>query len=294
MSRKGKSITLSISDKDKTELETIALEFGCTWGERPNISKLVESIARRQLIIAPNNDWTSERIKALETARKALIDLGKIDQARKIAELLKSRSELTLPFRKEIETFLDNPLPTWRQQIDNLIHRQQPFRLSYRDAADRLWSYTVLHAQIVAIEKRQYLICRAEESGGNQDVEGLRHNWTLRLDRIQEAAVVSIDKAWKDDLERIAVEFHFNGGLAFAYERKHEDVFVSELEGEPPSKRVVRNISGTFWFFREVFRYGKDCVIISPPFVRSRFRENLKSLCQAYDLEIAPPNYSPD
>lgn len=286
MSRKGQSITLSISDRDKAELETLALEFGCTWGDRPNISKLIESIARRQLIIAPNNNWTNERIKALETARKALIDLGKTDEAKEIAQLLKSRSELTLPFREQIETFLNNPLPAWRQQIDNLIHRQQPFRISYRDAADRLWSYTVLHARIVSIEKRQYLLCRAEESEGNQDVEELRHNWTLRLDRIQEAAVVSINKAWLNDLETIPVEFHISGGLAFAYERKTEDIFVSELEAEPPKKRIVRNISGTFWFFREITRYGKDCVIVSPEQVRSRFRENLKSLCQAYDLEI--------
>lgn len=255
-------------------------------GDRPNISKLIESIARRQLIIAPNNNWTNERIKALETARKALIDLGKTYEAKEIAQLLKARSELTLPFREEIETFLNNPLPAWRQQIDSLIHRQQPFRLSYRDAADRLWSYTVLHARIVSIEKRQYLMCRAEESQGNHDVEGLQHNWTLRLDRIQEAAVVSIDQAWLDDLERIAVEFQISGGLAFAYERKTEDIFVSELEREPPIKRVVRNISGTFWFFREITRYGKDCVILSPEELRSRFRENLKSLCQAYDLEI--------
>ena len=286
MTRKGKSITLSISDRDKAELENLALEFGCTWGDRPNISKLVESIARRQLIIAPNNNWTNERIKALETARKALVDLGKTDEAKQIAELLKSRSELTLPFRKEIETFLDKPLPAWRQQVDNLIHRQQPFRLSYQDAAERVWSYTVLHAQVVSIEKRQYLLCRAEESEGNQDVQGLQHNWTLRLDRIQEAAVVSIDKAWLDDLERISVEFHLSSGLAFAYQRKTEDVFVSELEVESPVRRVVRNISGTFWFFREITRYGKDCIIVSPDEVRSRFRENLKSLCQAYDLEI--------
>ncbi|MEB3218759.1 MAG: WYL domain-containing protein [Nostocales cyanobacterium 94392] len=286
MSRKGQSITLSLRESDKAELENLALEFGCTWGDRPNISKLVESIARRQLVIAPNNDWTNERIKALETARKALIDLGKTDEAKEIAQLLKSRSELTLPFREEIETFLNNPLPAWRQLLDNLIHRQQPFRLSYQDAKEDLWSYTVLHAQVVAIEKRQYLMCRAEESAGNQDVEGLRHNWTFRLDRIQEAGLVSIDQPWEKDLERIAVEFHLLGRLAFAYESKAEDIFVSELEGEPPRKRVVRNISNTFWLFREITRYGKDCVIVSPQEVRSRFRENLKSLCQAYDLEI--------
>ncbi|MGB8688466.1 MAG: WYL domain-containing protein, partial [Microcoleus sp.] len=164
MSRKGQSITLSVSERDKAQLEALAQEFGKTWGDRPNISKLIEAIARRQLTIAPNHDWPQTRIQALDIARQQLLDLGKIDEALAIAQLLSDRSELTLPFRAEIEAFLSNPLPVWRQKIDNFIHRNQPFRLSYRDAADRLWSYTVLHARIVPIEKRQYLMCRCEES----------------------------------------------------------------------------------------------------------------------------------
>ncbi|MEW6496914.1 MAG: WYL domain-containing protein, partial [Cyanobacteriota bacterium] len=214
MSRKGQSITLSISERDKAQLEAIALELGMMWGDRPNISKLVEAIARHQLLLAPNNDWSPERIKALETARKALVDLGKMPEAEEIARLLSDRSELSIPFRAEIEQFLANPLPAWRQQVDNLIYRKQPFRLSYRDAADRLWTYTVLHARIASLEKRQYLVCRTEEFEGNQDVEGLRHNWSLRLDRIQEAAVVSLAKPWEKDLETIPVEFHLSGRLA--------------------------------------------------------------------------------
>lgn len=284
MSRKGQSITLSISERDKAQLMEIAQELGMTWGERPNISKLVEAIARRQLSIAPNNNWSSSRIEALDLARKALIDNGKMNEAQEIAQLLRDRSELTLPFRAELERFLGNPLPPWRQKIDNFIHRQQPFRLSYRDAADRPWHYTVLHARIMPIEKRQYLVCRCEESEGNRDVEGLRHNWTLRLDRISEAAVVAIDKPWEVDLERISVEFRLSGGLAFAYERKTEDRDVSEPEGDPPVRRVVRNIFNTFWFIREISKYWEDCQIISPESVRDRFKQKLMSLCQRYDL----------
>ncbi|MBD0314726.1 MAG: WYL domain-containing protein [Microcoleus sp. T3-bin5] len=286
MSRKGQSITLSVSDRDKAQLEAIASELGMMWGDRPNISKLVEAIARRHLQIAPNHNWSPERIKALETARKALVDLGKMPEAEEIARLLSDRSELSIPFRAEIEQFLTNPLPAWRQQVDNLIYRKQPFRLSYRDAADRLWTYTVLHARIAPLEKRQYLVCRTEEFEGNHDVEGLRHNWSLRLDRIQEAAVVSLAKPWEKDLETIPVEFHLSGRLAFAYARKTEDAFVSEIEGDPPVKRVVRNIFSTFWFFREIAPYGEDCTIVSPESVRSRVVDKLKSLCSQYDLEI--------
>ena len=44
MSRKGQSITLSVSERDKAALEAIALEFGMMWGDDPNISKLIKNI----------------------------------------------------------------------------------------------------------------------------------------------------------------------------------------------------------------------------------------------------------
>ncbi len=285
MSRKGQSITLSVLERDKIQLEALALEFGKTWGDRPNISKLIEAIARGELTIAPNHDWSQSRIKALDIARQELLDLGKTDEAREIAQLLRDRNELTLPFRAEIERFLSNPLPAWRQKIDNFIHRQQPFRLSYRDATDRLWHYTILHAQIVPVEKRQYLMCRCEESEGNQDVPGLQHNWTLLLDRIEDAAVILIDQPWLPDLARIPVEFHLSGRLAFNYRRKQEDEEVSEPEGDPPIKRVIRNISNTFWFFREISPYWEDCEIVSPDSVRQRFQKKLKAMHDRYQID---------
>jgi predicted DNA-binding transcriptional regulator YafY len=287
MSRKGQSITLSVSDRDKAELVALALEFGKTWGERPNISRLIEAIARRELTIAPNHDWTQTRIQALELARHELVDLGKIDEAMEIAQLLASRSELTLPFRSQIEQFLQNPQPVWRQKIDAFIHRQQPFCLSYRDAADRLWEYTALHARIVPLEKRQYLLCRCEESKGNQDVEGLQHNWTLRLDRIQEAAVVSVKQPWLKDLEQISVEFHVFRGLAFAYQRKPNDIEVGEIEGDPSRRQVIRQIFSTFWFLREIAPYWDDCEIIAPESVREIAVTKVRSMMQRYTTE--PP-----
>ncbi|NJO93418.1 MAG: WYL domain-containing protein [Hydrococcus sp. RM1_1_31] len=286
MSRKSQSITLSISDRDKAALEALAEQFGMSWGENPNISKLVKAIANHKLLLAPNHDWSQERIKVLDIARKALIDLGKISEAREIAQITKERSELTIPFRAEIEHFLNNPQPAWRQQIDNFIHRNQPFRLSYRDAADRFWQYTVLHAQIIQIEKRLYLVCRTEELEGNQEVEGLRHNWSLLLERISEAAVVAIDKPWEDDLERLRVELHLRGGLAFAYQGKPDDLEISAIEGDPPTRRVARNIFSTFWFFREIAAYWEDCTIISPDSVRNKLREKVSLLYRQYESPL--------
>jgi len=114
MSRKGQSITLSVSERDKAELEAIARELGMLWGDRPNISKLVEAIARHHLLIAPNNDWSKVRIEALMQAVRTMTDAGKIEQALVIAHLLFERSELPLPLRKEVERFRENPPPTWR------------------------------------------------------------------------------------------------------------------------------------------------------------------------------------
>ena len=286
MSRKGQSITLSISDRDKAELEAIAIELGMMWGERPNISKLVLAIARRQLLVFPNNNWSETRIRALERSIRVLTDIGQIEQAKLIAELLLERSELSLPLRAEIERFLQNLPPPWRLEIDRYILRQQPFQLSYQDAAERLWNFTICYAKVTPHEKRLYLDCWCEETEGNQDILELTHNWCLRLDRIQDAAVTPVEGQWLPTLAQIEVEMHLLRGLAFAYQAKPEDSENDWLPDQPRVRRVVRKVSSTFWFLREVMQYAEDCVVISPESVRSRFTQKLLALCNQYGLKI--------
>jgi predicted DNA-binding transcriptional regulator YafY len=286
MSRKGQSITLSISERDKAQLEAIALELGMKWGERPNISKLVEAIARRQVLVFPNNDWSETRIRALEQSISALTDIGQIEQARIVAELLLERSELSLPLRAEIERFLENLPPAWRLEIDRYIRRNQPFQLTYQDAAERLWHFTIYHAKVILHEKRLYLDCWCEETEGNQDIEDLRHNWCLRLDRIQEAAVTSIEGQWRPNLDYVEVDMHLLRGLAFAYKAKPEDSENDWLPDQPRVRRVVRKVSLTFWFLREVAQYWGDCEIVSPENVRSLVIEKLITMCQQYAIKI--------
>ncbi len=286
MSRKGQSITLSVSAQDKAELEAIASELGMLWGDRPNISKLVEAIARHQLIISLNNDWSKARIKALIQAVRELTDAGKIEASLAITNLLLERSELSIPLRREIERFLENPPPPWRIEIDRYIRCQQPFRLSYQDATGRLWSFTVRYAQVNSHEERQYLDCWCEETEGNQDLEDLVHNWSLRLDRIVEAAVAPIAGQWRDRMSQLEVEMHLFNRLAFAYKPKPEDDVSEWLVDRERVRRVVRQMSSTYWFMREILRYGEDCVVVSPESVRSRLKQKLRSLCHQYDLEI--------
>ncbi|MFN6537577.1 MAG: WYL domain-containing protein [Nostoc sp. EkiNYC01] len=287
MSRKGQSITLSLREQDKAELENLALEFGMMWGDRPNISKLIEAIARHHLIIGKNNDWSEERIRAVDRAMRLLTDIGQNDQAQIIAQLLLERSELPIPLRSEIESFLKNLSPQWRVEIDRYILRQQAFQLSYQDARQQVFNFTVRHAKITLHEKRQYLDCWCEETEGNFDVEELRHNWSLRLDRIQEAAVLPVAGEWRTRLAQIDVEMHLLGNLGFAYQAKPEDKINEWLPETQRVKRVVRCVSNTFWFIREVMQYAPDCVIVSPENVEVLILGKLKTLCQHYKLEVS-------
>lgn len=290
MSRKGQSITLSLSARDKAELEAIALDLGILWGERANISKLVEAIARRQLLVLPNQDWTDSRIQALDRTIGALTDIGEMEQARIVAELLLERSELSIPLRRKIEGFVDNLPPPWRIEINSYLRRQHPFELSYQDAPGRLWQFTIRYGRINLHEKRQYLDCWCEETEGNLDIPELQHNWSLRLDRIQDAAITPIKGQWRHNLDQIEVEMHLFKGLAFAYQARREDQENDWLPEKPRVRRVVRSVSSTFWFLREVKQYGKDCQIITPDSVRSRYIDELIATCNQYNLNVSIPD----
>lgn len=284
MSRKGYSITLSILERDKEQLEELALEFGKTWGDRPNISKLVEAIARQELRIAPNHDWTLERIHALNRARTTLIDAGEIEMAVAIAQLLLERSELSIPLRTELENFIAEPVRPWRRLIETYLRRQQPFQLSYQDAAERIWQFTIRYGEITTHEDRKYLDCWCEETTGNQDLPELAHNWCLRLDRITDAAVSPITGAWHLGLASIPVEFHLFRGLAFAYHSKTNQDTVNEWLTDPPQvRRVVRQVPNTFWFLREVLRYGEDCLILQPESIRQEMQHKIATLHNLYN-----------
>ena len=286
MSRKGESITLSISDRDKSQLEEIALEFGMKWGDRPNISKLVEAIARKQIQISKNNDWASDRLESLSCTFSLLIDYGELDKAQVIALLLLERSELNKPLRREIERFLEKPPEIWRHTIDRYIKQQQPFRLQYLDAADRPHQFSIYYAQVTPHDKRLYLDCWCGESSSSDDVVALKHNRCLRLDRIPpEAAITAIEGKWRSQLDQIYVTFNLSGNLAFAYKPREEDIDHTWLDTDPPMRQIIRKVSNTFWFYREIMPYAEDCEIIEPDDVREKFKEKVRSLYLKYAKE---------
>jgi len=283
MGRKGRSITISLSDEDKARLEDLALHYGMTWGDRANISELIKSIANKKLKVAPNHDWKRERIVLLNDARKLFVDAGKMNEAKAIAKLLCDRTELTIPDRQQLEDFLDRDIQPWRIQVERYIEREQPFRLAYQDAADNLFQFSIRHAQIVLRNDRQYLDCWCEETGNSRDLPQLAHNRTLRLDKIIDASVSATKTSWLRSLDTITVEMHLYNMLAFNYSsKKGHDISVEWLPGEPRVRRVVREITNTFWFLREVLPYGPDCEVVGPLPVREQVKKAVNNLAQRY------------
>lgn len=283
MSSKRSSFNLSIAEHEKARLEQLALEFEQTWGDKPNVSKLIKAIARGKLRLAANHDWSRDRIDTLNQILGWLKDNGKIPEATELARLLLERSELSDPLRYKIQTWVDKPGAPWRLDLERCIRLRRPFRLIYQDAAERLWTFTVRHAMIERHEDRQYLDCWCDETEGNQDVEALQHNWSLRLDRIPEEAVISrVDGHWQPELNHIQVEFHLLHGLALGYRSKTRADVTNEWLPDQQIRRVIRRIHNTFWFFREVRRYGADCVVIEPKEVRDRFADDIAVLFKRY------------
>lgn len=282
MGRRGQSITLSISEQDKAQLEQIAQEQGMLWGDRPNISRLVEAIARHKLLVSHNHSWPDDRLRALLQAVDLLTDAGEIAAAETLATLLIERSETNHPLRQKLSDQFAAPTPAWRQTLDHHIRTQQPYQLSYQDAAGRIFSFNIYHAQITWHERRQYLDCWCEQTEGNQDIPALQHNWSLRLDRISDASITPIPGAWRPKLDQILVEMHLYGRLAFNYNPRPADQLHRWHPEKPQVKQVIRPINNSFWFLREILPYGEDCYLATPAELQEIIQVKIRALSQRY------------
>ncbi|MFB2971987.1 WYL domain-containing protein [Aerosakkonema sp. BLCC-F183] len=48
-------------------------------------------------------------------------------------------------------------------------------------------------------------------------------------------------------------------------------------------RKVVRQVSSTFWLIREILAYRAGCEIVGPENVRDRFKQEAQAICQVYD-----------
>ncbi|MDB9527146.1 hypothetical protein PN498_14185 [Oscillatoria sp. CS-180] len=139
-----------------------------------------------------------------------LKDAGHTEEALCIANILLERSEINLPLRAMIQAFVERPGKPWRHTIDQYLKQFRPFRLSYQDAASRIFHFTVRHAKAEHHENREYLDCWCDETLGNSDIEVLKHNWCLRFDHIPDEVVITpAEGLWRPELAYV------DGGIPF-------------------------------------------------------------------------------
>lgn len=280
MPRKKETITLSIPPGTKEQLEAIAAQNQILWGDRPSISGLLVAIAQAKIALGLPFTLTNVQIQALEQAIKLLIDSGCITESQTLMALLLERGNLAAPLRQSFIQQINQSLPAWRVLLDHQIRIRQPFRLFYRDAQQRDWVFTVRYAEIVPREKRLYLEIWSEETEGNRDLPELAHNRSLRLDRITDLNILPSDGVWRENLDFIKVYLHFKGEMANSYESKREDI-SNEQDGN--IRRVVRQVSSTFWLIREILAYRGGCEIMEPKNVRDRFKQEAQAIYKQYD-----------
>ncbi len=278
MARKKETLTLSVPPGTKEKLEDIARRLDIKWGDNPSASGLVAAIAQNEVQVSRNRlTLNAKQIKALRQASKALLDAGQVEDAEILITLLLDQENLEAPLRQALLQQMNQPLQSARNQVDEYIRNQQPFRLSYKNSQDQELEFTVRYAEVRLYEKRFYLQIWCEETEDSRDLPELRHNRCLRLDRIN--GILPIEGEWRGSLDSIKVYLHFKRWLANAYEPKPEDV-ENEFLGE--IRQVVRQVVNPFWLIREVFRYGQDCEIVAPDSVREQFKQELTKLYEVY------------
>ena len=75
-----RSATLSISDSEMRELEKIAAEHNCLWGEKPNVSELMRQIASRNIKLISLESQLREKQKMSLAISKIFAALSEIQQ----------------------------------------------------------------------------------------------------------------------------------------------------------------------------------------------------------------------
>ncbi|NJM67301.1 MAG: WYL domain-containing protein [Acaryochloris sp. RU_4_1] len=277
----GKPYSIILDEADRDPLESLAFSLGLTWGDRGNVKALLKAIAQGKLAVGEYSAFSPTQRSALGRAVIAAIHRGEWQDALLLADAFEAFPAEDDGLSGYIAASIASLRQPWVSRLFELIEQQQPFSLSYQDAAGQIYSFSVCGAKLLPHERRTYLDCWCEETEGNQDVPALHHNWCLRLDRIKEASIIPIQQEWHS-LDAVEIEMLFAKGLAHAYEPRSEDISSEWIASDPPTRKITRSITSSFWFIREILPYGKDCVVIAPPEICDRIREQLQATLEGY------------
>jgi predicted DNA-binding transcriptional regulator YafY len=275
---KKETLTLSVEASTKQRLESLASELGYIRGSKPNMSGLVEAIAMRELAIGQS--FASEKPEA--ALQELLVEaLSKIDFAHIARFGVWIRPLLEENYHPEVDRLLDEV--NHFQDLMTLIEQRRPFKLFYQDAAGTDHNFSIYYAQISLIEDRNYLECWCAETEGNRDIPGLQHNWSFRPDRIVRAGVIPLEGKWRSQgLDTVEAEFLIYDGLAHAYESIPGDK-AEWVAADPPTRKVIRPITSSFWFLRKVLPFGSKCKVLGNKDLRGLLESEIEALRKNYE-----------
>jgi predicted DNA-binding transcriptional regulator YafY len=274
-SRKKETITLSISPGTKEKIEEIARRFKIFWGKSPSPSGLIEALARQDLEVGEPFTLDRLQVQSLIESINALINLGKIQEAKCLTELLFERGALENFQCQSLLKQTSQATEIWRKILEEQIQKRQPFLLLYRNSDDLEETFTVRFAEIKFFEGVFYLLAWCEETAGNEEILALIHNRCFRLDRI--INLLSINKLWRKNLDFILVQLEFR-------ENSKINIVKSETQDNDEINIVTRKVVNTDWLIQEVWQYRENCLIISPESVRDRFKALVQKIAERYSL----------
>ena len=283
---------LRILDEIGDKLQAKAVGMGFTAKGRPSPTALLKAIALGEISLSPTEE--------LQVLAQELIK----DNRYKLAEQLAQIAGFEL---KEAQII---------KEIKEKIQQQQPFRLSYLDAAGKAFVFDCSYAQISSYENKQYLeVSFVNEVGGNVELgrgnnlesnsrlqapahsasacstpirkidsnspEPLKTNRCLKLHRVPEdSRLEDLPKLTWGDLSYLEISFELYGNLAYSYSQEEGD----RTEPIKDGILVTRKVSNDFFFLRQILRYGDRCKIVAPDFIVSQAETLLENTLELYEL----------
>jgi predicted DNA-binding transcriptional regulator YafY len=282
--RNQTTLTLSVPPGTKDRLAAIAERLGLRWGEQPSPSKLVAAIADGSVSVGAPVGLTGAQAAALLEALRALHDTGHVPEARELAPLLTSTGHLGPDQRMAVYAELARSELPFRGVIEEAIAHRTPIVLQYLGLKGTPSQYLARHVELTIRERRWYVDIYTEDKP-SADIPELAHNRCLRLDKIVSAVPVLHAERWAPELSSIVAQLRLHGEDARYYERHDDDVHVGDLveTAAVPERAVMRRVTFSWWFVRDILRHGSACRVEGPPALVEVVAGHLRRASERYD-----------
>ena len=110
MTRKGKSLTISLSQSNREALERLALRFDCLWGDEPSISALIAAIAEGEIELVKTLDDCPTVLAKVDRRAKRKLTATQMQEMRGAGQTLQEISEQAGICREAVRRATKSPV----------------------------------------------------------------------------------------------------------------------------------------------------------------------------------------